>query len=317
MSDTPSQLVEIVDSDGNKVTTTNLGTGKRGIDVALNIEDVKIGDVTLQDQAGNKITSEDLGSSLRGLDVKSPTLEALIGALADAAASGTQDTTAKSLIAEAKGQLNALNSANSALGTTADSPASGTQDTTAKSIEALLKGIMNDLEALNAKGFYRCVKEFTRPANITAYAALDCLADNAPGPTTQNLPLAGRVVGGSGTIVRAVMKTDNLSWTNPITIVIYDGAAPGTWIADNAANFDPVYTGDSSNIVGVISFGGFAKDAYGGAGSFVKSLVDGLDMPYKCAADSTNLYYQCFLPSGTPTPASAQKFKLNIGVLRY
>jgi hypothetical protein len=39
-------------------------------------------------------------------------------------------------------------------------------------------------------------------------------------------------------------------------------------------------------------------------------------LPYKCAADSQNLYFQCFLPSGTPTPASGQKFLLNVGLWR-
>lgn len=174
--------------------------------------------------------------------------------------------------------------------------------------------VKNYLGSIDAKGFYRIVKEFTRPANTTQYAALDCLADNAPGPTTQNLPLAGRIVGGSGTIVRAVMKSDNLSWTNPITVVLYDKAVPAAWIADNAA-FDPKYA-DSDNIVGILQFSAFVKDATGATGSFVKSLLDGINMPYVCKSDSQNLYFQCFLPSGTPTPASAQKFKLNIGVLR-
>lgn len=172
------------------------------------------------------------------------------------------------------------------------------------------------LRAANEKGFYRSTKEFTRPANTTQYAQYDCLGDASPGPTTQNIPLAGRVVGGSGAILRAVMKTNNMSWTNPINVVIYDLAVPASWIADNAA-FDPQY-GNAPNIVGIIQFGTFAKDATGGAGSFVRSngIMSDAVLPYKCAADSQNLYYQCFLPSGAPTPASAQKFLLNFGLLR-
>ena len=162
-------------------------------------------------------------------------------------------------------------------------------------------------------GNKRLVKEFTRPANTTAYAAFDCLADNAPSVTTQNLPLAGRMIGGSGSIIRAVMATNNLSWTNAITVIIYD-ASPGSFIADNAA-FDPQYA-DKAHIVGTLAFSAFAKDATGAAGSFVKCVLEGLNMPYECADDSTNLYFQCFLPSGTPTPASGQKFYLNIGVVR-
>jgi len=162
-------------------------------------------------------------------------------------------------------------------------------------------------------GNKRLVKEFTRPADATAYAALVCLADNAPSATTHNLPDAGRMIGGSGSIIRAEMVTDNLSWTNGITVVIYD-EPPASFIADNAA-FDVKYV-DQPNKVGTLAFPAFAKDATGAAGSFVKCVLEGLNMPYECADDSTNLYFQCFLPSGTPTPASGQKFYLNIGVNR-
>ncbi|MCK9570637.1 hypothetical protein M0R72_16940 [Candidatus Pacearchaeota archaeon] len=162
-------------------------------------------------------------------------------------------------------------------------------------------------------GNKRLVKEFTRPANTTQYSALDCISDAAPSVTTQNLPLAGRMIGGSGSIIRAVMATDNLSWTNGITVHIYD-EPPISFIADNAA-YDPKYA-DKANMVGTLAFSAFAKDATGAAGSFVKCVLEGLNMPYECADDSTNLYFQCFLPSGTPTPTSGQKFYLNIGVMR-
>ena len=163
-------------------------------------------------------------------------------------------------------------------------------------------------------GYKRLKAEFTRPANTTQYHALDALADNAPSITTQILAGAGRVNGGHGAIVRAVMKTDNLSWTNAITMVLYEAAPAGGFIADHAA-FDPKYA-DAANIVGVIQFTSFAKDATGAAGSFVRCAVEGLNIPYECGAAVDDLYFQCFLPAGTPTPASGQKFYLNIGVIR-
>lgn len=163
-------------------------------------------------------------------------------------------------------------------------------------------------------GYKRLKKEFTRPANTTAYTALDCLADNSPSITTQNLDGAARINGGSGAIIRAAMKTDNLSWTNQIYVVIYDGTGPASFISDNAA-FDTKWA-DDNNIVGVLLFNAFTKDATGAAGSFVKSVLEGLNMPYDCGASVDDLYFQCFIPSGGPTPASGQKFFLNIGVLR-
>jgi len=103
-------------------------------------------------------------------------------------------------------------------------------------------------------------------------------------------------------------------WTNPITVVIYDLASPAAFIADNDA-FDSKYA-DSDNIVAALEFPEFKKDATGAAGSFVKSVLGNLNIPYRCAAASQNLTFQCFLPSGTPTPTNLQKFKLNIGLVR-
>jgi hypothetical protein len=170
------------------------------------------------------------------------------------------------------------------------------------------------LASIDAKGFHRVTKEFIRADNATQYSALDCLAAASPSITTQNIPLAARVVGGSGTIVRAVMKTDMLTWTNPISVAIYDLALPAAFIADNDA-FDAKYA-DSDNVVAVLEFPEFRKDATGAAGSFVKSVLGNLNIPYRCAPASTNLTFQSFLPSGTPTPANLQKFKLNIGLVR-
>lgn len=163
-------------------------------------------------------------------------------------------------------------------------------------------------------GFKRIKCEITRPANTTAYAALDCVADASASATTQALPYAGRIDGGTGSILRAVIKTDNLSWTNPITMVIYDGDGPAAFIADNAA-FDPKYE-DKQDVVGTISFPTFVKDATGASGSYYKSVVDSLNMPYECGSSTKSLYFQLFIPSGTPAPASGQKFYLNIGVVR-
>ncbi|HNR90701.1 MAG TPA: hypothetical protein PKM65_20360 [Spirochaetota bacterium] len=61
-------FVKIKDALGNGITSTDLGSGKRGLDVnaSVTIEDV---DANTRDGAGNPITSTDLGSGKRGLDV--------------------------------------------------------------------------------------------------------------------------------------------------------------------------------------------------------------------------------------------------------
>lgn len=170
------------------------------------------------------------------------------------------------------------------------------------------------LESIDAKGFYRITQEFIRPDNATQYAIFDCLASATPNSTTQKIPFAARVVGGSGTITRAVLKTNNMSWTNPVSVVIYDLAPPAVFIGDNNA-FDPKWA-DGDNIVAVLDFPEFRKDATGAAGSFMKSVIGNLNISYRCAPASQDLPFQAFLPSGTPTPTNLQKFKLNIGLVR-
>lgn len=163
-------------------------------------------------------------------------------------------------------------------------------------------------------GFKRLKCEITRPAITTAYSALDAVGPGTPTAATNALPLAGRINGGTGSILRVAIKTDNLSWTNPISMVVYDGDGPTTFIADNAA-FDPKYA-DAADIVATIALPTFTKDATGAAGSYYKSTVEALNIPYECGSSTSSLYFQLFLPSGTPTPASEQKFYINMGVVR-
>ena len=167
---------------------------------------------------------------------------------------------------------------------------------------------------MTAGGFYRIRAEVTRPANTTAYHALDAVGAATVTSTTNAIASAARVAGGSGSIIRAAIKTDNLSWTSAVTLVIYDGTGPAAYINDHAA-FDPKYA-DKANVVATISFPAFAKDATGAAGSYVTSKVEALNIPYVCGTAVSSLYFQLFIPSGTPTPASEQKFYLNIGLVR-
>lgn len=154
--------------------------------------------------------------------------------------------------------------------------------------------------------------EITRPADTTQYAANDAIADNDPSITTHLLSGMARANGGSGRIVRACIKTDNVSWTNAVRVVVYKAAPAGGFIADNAA-FDAKYA-DKASIVGSIMFPGFTAMGAGAAGGIRAAVVEGLYIPYECGAGVSDLYFQIYIPSGTPTPASGQKFYLHLGI---
>jgi len=157
--------------------------------------------------------------------------------------------------------------------------------------------------------------EITRPANATPYSANDAIADNAPSITTHVLAGAARKNGGSGKIVRAVLKTDNVSWATAVRMVIYTAAPAGGFIADNAA-FDAKYA-DKAAIVGTIRFPPPELLGAGAAGGIRAAAVEGLNIPYKTGAGVADLYFQLYIPSGTPTPASGQKFYPVVSVEQY
>lgn len=162
-------------------------------------------------------------------------------------------------------------------------------------------------------GYGWVIKEIVRPADTTQYSALDCLAASTANSTTQNLPLAGRKVGGTGAINTVAIKTDNPNWTNSLNVLIYDRAAPVSFYADNAA-FDTNYS-NADNVACHVMLPSFTK-VTGGAGSYAWAVTDNLNRSFECAADSQNLYFQIYVPSGTPTPLSGQKFKVIVGLMR-
>lgn len=167
------------------------------------------------------------------------------------------------------------------------------------------------ISALGAKAAQVQI-EITRPADTTQYAANDAIADNDPSITTHLLSGMARANGGSGRIVRAVIKTDNVSWTNALRVVVYKAAPAGGFIADNSA-FDAKYA-DKASIVGTITFPGFSAMGTGAAGGIRAAVVEGLYIPYACGAGVKDLYFQMYIPSGTPTPASGQKFYVHLGI---
>lgn len=238
-----------------------------------------------------------------------------LGAKADAApaTSSLEDTTAHSLIAILKkvsnqiGEVAASPTSNTllerlkALGNVIVSGTVGIDQSTANANEVVIKG-----------GRVRVYKEITRPSNTTAYAAKDAIADASASSTTQKLTNCARVNGGSGAIVRAVLKTDKVDWTNPVYVVIYDAAPPAAFIADNAA-FDVLYAEALSQVCGIIRFTNF-ETITGGTGAQAWTVAEGLYIPFKCAVDSRDLYFQKYIPGGSPTPASAQKFVLILGI---
>jgi hypothetical protein len=155
-----------------------------------------------------------------------------------------------------------------------------------------------------------------RPADTTAYAALDVIA---PGVVNESNPgyfiFSGmaRANGGTGTIVRARLMTDNAAWAAAMQLHLYT-AAP-TAIADNA-QYTLLYA-DVAKRIGSIKFPALSTEGTGSTAAVaMRPSPDGAYSPpwlkYKCASADTALYGILTTLDGV-TPASAQNFYIELG----
>ncbi len=161
-------------------------------------------------------------------------------------------------------------------------------------------------------GYGRVTKEITMPAGTATHAANDCIAHTTADATTHNLPLAGRIVGGTGAVIACAIKTDNPLWTTGISVIIYD-APPAAFVADNAV-FDLMYV-DKGKVVCQMDIAAFNKIT-GGSGATAWGRVEGINRPFQCAADSQNLYFQLYTTVTSTAQVAGQKFSLEVGIIR-
>ena len=180
-------------------------------------------------------------------------------------------------------------------------------EATEAAIQVACEAIQAAVAAMPLGTFARPTGEITRPDNANQYHAGDCIADNSASSTTHAISGCARVNGGSGQLYGAVLKTDLRTWTQAVTVVIYD-EAPASFEADHAA-FAGILYANTDKIVAVLNFPAFTADS-SGAGVCARSAAF-CDFPrsFKCETGSTKLYFKIF-QAGTPTPASAQKFTI-------
>lgn len=153
--------------------------------------------------------------------------------------------------------------------------------------------------------------EFTRPANTTAYTVGDLVGDATSGAAPLTLIGCAGENGGSGYIVRATLITDLKSITPSFRVHVFN-AAP-TQSQDNAA-YRALYA-DVSKRVGEFILGPMGTPADATNSTLSRAIDVNLRVPFKCAADSTNLLF-LFETLTAFTPASGQKFTLQLAVDR-
>lgn len=152
-----------------------------------------------------------------------------------------------------------------------------------------------------------------RPANTTAYAAGDAVADSATAPTANVLTGAALANGRGGTI-KAVTLIDsaNVAIAGDFEIWFFDAAY--TLSNDNAA-FVPT-DAVAKTVQAIVSLPG-SGSIVGNAGADAAGnrvyQVKGIDKDFKCTSGSKDLYWALVARSAY-IPVSAEEFTLVVDV---
>lgn len=146
----------------------------------------------------------------------------------------------------------------------------------------------------------------TRPADTTAYTALDTVADSTSAATVITFTNMARANGGSGYITKALLKTDQSTNVASFRLHLYN-AAPGTLINDNAA-FTDLWV-DNAAYIGYIDFDPCSTET--ASSTAAKSLNNSIRLAFVCGGSTTSLFG--VLQTRTAfTPASAQNFLIKL-----
>lgn len=147
-----------------------------------------------------------------------------------------------------------------------------------------LSGVIDQFDSLfkgNQENSVKTVSdEFSRPADIVAYAVKDVVGDG----TTRSFTI-GDVNGQSGIIKKARLISNDKALVGQFRVHIYNTAP--TAIADNAPN--TILYVNKSGYVGFIDFAAMITEDTASTASF--SISTGLDLSYVLASADNKLYY--------------------------
>ena len=152
----------------------------------------------------------------------------------------------------------------------------------------------------------------TRPADTTAYAVAEQIAQTTTAALNKNLIFdVARFDDGTGIITSATLIDSSAESTKPyIDLLLFHG--PVTNAADNAAAAPT--DGDMETMLpnGIISFDGVNYFRVGGANGAIP--VGNLNIPFKCRGGTK--IYGILVARNAYTPVSAEKFTINLGILQ-
>ena len=149
---------------------------------------------------------------------------------------------------------------------------------------------------------------YTRPDNVTQYAAGDQVADDVPSVLEFAV---SRVAGGTGVIIHASC-TDSANVAVKPSLRLYLFDTEPTIVADNVA-WTPT-DADLINIVGYVEFTAWEVGlATVGAGGNCVSLAPDLQIPFDC---TNGVIYGLLVVRNAYIPVTGEMFTIKLGVLQ-
>lgn len=148
---------------------------------------------------------------------------------------------------------------------------------------------------------------FARPADTTAYTALDTLSTSTSAPAVLTFNNAARVSAGSGYAVKACLETDQTANTARYRLHLFN-AAP-TAINDNSP-FTLLWA-SRTGYVGYLDFDAMTTEGTGSTAA--ASLNASARLGFVCASGDRNLY-GILETKDSFTPASAQNFFVELTI---
>ena len=143
-----------------------------------------------------------------------------------------------------------------------------------------------------------------RPADVTAYAANDAIADSTSAPTLLEFTGCANAVGGQGYIVKTRLLTNQKTCTARFRLSLYH-TAPSP-VNDNAPK--PMLYANKDKLIGRIDLDPCNTEDTSSDAAFVMSTTL---IPYVCAVTGTSIY-GILTTLDAFTPASAQQFYVEI-----
>ncbi len=147
---------------------------------------------------------------------------------------------------------------------------------------------------------------FARPADTTAYAALDTVSTSTSAPVVITFSNMARVNAGSGYITKARIMTDQKTNTARLCLHLFHTAP--TLTNDNAAF--PLLWADRANRVGKIDFSPMTTEDATNS-TCAESLNEAVRLSFTCEAANTALY-GILETLDAFTPASGQNFYISL-----